>query len=110
MYKIQFTEPAEEDLISALRYISDVLKAPAAAQKLLTEIEEQLKVLENMPFSCPLVHDEYLAMKGIRFLIVNNYLLFYILKEEEGIVSVIRCLYARRDWARLLEANTDEDK
>jgi len=108
MYNVQFTEPAEQDLFDSLHYISDVLKAPNAAKNLLNDTEQQLKILETLPFSCPLVHDEYLARKGIRLLMVNNYLIFYVFKESEGIVSIIRFLYARRDWVNVLKDSSKE--
>jgi plasmid stabilization system protein ParE len=103
MYRVDFTQPAEEDLLAAVRYISEALKAPEAAKNLLFDTERQLKVLEEQPFSCPLVQDEILAMKGIRSLVVNNYLVFYIVKESEKAISVIRFLYGRRDWTSLLK-------
>ena len=105
MYRIDFTEPAEADLLAALRYISEVLKAPGAAGKLLSDMERLLKVLENLPLSCPLVHDEVLAMQGIRLSLVNRYLLFYVVKESEETISVIRFLHARRDWVSLLKGS-----
>ena len=70
---------------------------------MLSDVERQLKVLGNLPFSCSLVHDEVLAMQGIRLLLVNNYLVFYVVKESEETISVLRFLYARRDWVSLLK-------
>ena len=103
MYKIEFTDKAEEDLFSSLSYIANVLKAPTAAKKLLEEIENKVKILESSPFCCALVSDEYLKTKGIRSLLVKNYLVFYIVKEEENIASIIRILYGRRNWMKLLK-------
>jgi len=102
MYQVQFTEPAEADLLSTLAYISDVLKAPAAAAHLLTEIEEQTQILETSPFCNALVEDSWLNAKGIRSLLIKNYHVLYIVKEQEMVVSIIRILYARRDWSALL--------
>ena len=106
MYSVFFTEPAEDDLLSSLRYISDVLKAPSAANQLLLDIEEKVKILETAPLCCALVDDEYLCTKGIRSLLVKNYQIFYVVKENETTVSIIRILYARRDWAFLLKTDT----
>ncbi len=103
MYKIEFTDKAEEDLYLSLSYIADVLKAPAAADKLLKEIELKVEILKTSPFYCALVSDEYLKTKGIRSLLVKNYLAFYIVKETENIVSIIRIVYGRRDWMKLLK-------
>lgn len=109
MYSIHFTEPAEEDLSSTIRYIAEVVKSPSAAKQLLLEIEQQVKILEDMPFCCSLVFDEYLASKGVRSLVVKNYQVFYIIKEHESEVSIIRILYARRDWSYLLRAKSSEE-
>jgi toxin ParE1/3/4 len=110
MYSVSFTEPAEEDLLSSLRYISDVLKAPTAAHQLLLDIEEKVKVLETAPLCCALVDDEYLCTKGIRSLLVRNYQVFYIVNENETAVSIIRILYARRDWSFLLKSDVSTSK
>ena len=49
MYSLHITDIAEEDILSAVRYIANVLKAPAAANNLLDEIEKHEKILENTP-------------------------------------------------------------
>ena len=105
MYHVNFTKEAELDLSSTLEYISEILKSPVSALKLLSDAENKLKIFENFPLTFPLVHDEYLALKGIRCLTVNNYLVFYIVKEENKQVSIIRFLYGRRDWITLLKIN-----
>ena len=40
MYFLNITEIAERDILSAVKYIANVLKAPIAANNLLDEIEE----------------------------------------------------------------------
>jgi addiction module RelE/StbE family toxin len=102
MFTVNYTTPAEEDLISILEYISNILKAPSAAENLLNEIEEQTKILEENPFIFPLAKDEYLNKQGIRHIAVKNYVLFYTIEEDKEIISVIRIMYARRDWINLL--------
>jgi plasmid stabilization system protein ParE len=34
---------------------------------------------------------------------VKNYMMFYTINEDEKTVDVIRFLYGRRDWKRILE-------
>lgn len=98
MFTVNYTTPAAEDLISILEYISSILKSPSAAENLLNEIEEQTKILEENPFIFPLAKDEYINKLGIRHIAVKNYFLFYTIEEEKEIVSIIRIMYARRDW------------
>jgi len=37
-------------------------------------------------------------------IVVKNPLVFFIVREKEKAVSVMRVLYGRRDWIRLLKA------
>jgi plasmid stabilization system protein ParE len=108
MWKILFSDKAEDDLSNAVEYITKILKAPVAAEKLLSDAEKEIGKLEEFPFSCPLVKDKYFSEKGVRFLVVNNYLVFYLLRESEKEVSIIRFLYGRRDWVSLLESGTED--
>ncbi|AEJ18695.1 type II toxin-antitoxin system RelE/ParE family toxin [Gracilinema caldarium] len=102
MYTLQFTEPAEHDLLSILTYITEVLKAPDSAKQLVADFEKQTELLKTAPLCCALVSDDYLRSKGIRALLVKKYYLFYVVNEEESLVSVIRILYSRRDWSNIL--------
>jgi len=106
MYFLNITKIAEEDILSAINYIANILKAPMAANKLLDDIEKYEEILENTPNIYPLVYDEYLAEKKLKFVIIKNYLLFYTVNEDEKTVNVIRFLYARRDWKNILKLNS----
>ena len=103
MYSVKFTGKSEEDLFSILKYISTVLKAPAAAKNLSNEIQSKVRILETSPYCCQLVKDEYLNQQCIRYLLLKNYIVFYSVNEDEKMVSIIRILYGRRDWKSILE-------
>ena len=103
MYSLNVTDIAEEDILVTLKYIADVLKAPKAANNLLDEIERHEEILENTPNIYPFVPDEYLAQRGLKFTRIKNYLLFYTINEDEKTVTVIRFLFARRDWKTILK-------
>lgn len=49
-----------------------------------------------------LVADEMLAYKGIRKIMMDNYIVFFIVNEESKIVTIVRILYGRYDWMNLL--------
>ena len=102
MWQVVFTDIAEQDLLNASSYISEILKAPVAAENLILEAERAIGNLSKFPLSCPLVEDEYFSTTGVRFLPIKNYLAFYIANESTQVISVIRFLYARRDWIALL--------
>ena len=102
-YSLNITDIAEDDILSTAKYITDVLKNPVAANNLLDEIERHEEILEKTPNIYPLVSDEYLAEKGLKYVIIKNYLMFFTIDENKKAVNVIRFLYGRRDWKNLLK-------
>lgn len=101
-YKIFLTEPAVDDLKEIVAYISNELREHSIAQKLLGKIKEAIMSLSDMPVRYALVSDKRLALQGVRKLMVDNYIVFYIISEKEKLVTIIRILYGRRDWLHLL--------
>ena len=61
---------------------------------------EEIASLSKMPEQCPRPKDLALAAKGYRYLIVKNYLVFYVVVGDT--VQIRRILYARRDYSALL--------
>jgi plasmid stabilization system protein ParE len=108
-YSINITDLAEEDILSTVRYIDNALKNPVAANNLLDEIERHEKILEDTPYIYPYVQDEYLSGKGIKYVIVKKYLIFYTIDEDSKTVNVIRFLYGSRDWINILKETNIEN-
>jgi len=104
-YLPNITDLAEEDILTTVKYIVNDLKNPIAANNLLNEIERHEKNLEDNPYIYPLVNDDYLSEKGLRLIVINNYLMFFIINEENKIVNIIRFLYGRRNWKNILAKN-----
>lgn len=101
-YDVKITEPAERDLYEIGAYISKELLEPTTAKEVISKIAKAVNSLEEMPLRNALVADESLALKGIRKIIVDNYIIFYVVDEENKTVIVIRILYSRRNWIDLL--------
>ena len=108
MYQIQVTQPAKEDLQSAISYIADQLKNQQAAHNLLSAVEKSIRSLSEMPERFPLIEDEILKREGFRFFRVKNYLVFYTVRHSSNTVVIQRFLYGRRDWLHLLKAHGSE--
>ena len=102
MYNVNITDLAEEDIKAVTKYISKDLNAPVAANSLLDEIEKHEEILSESPNMYPNVPDQYLASLGLKFVIIKNYLMFYLIDEEKNVVNVIRFLYNRRNWKNIL--------
>ena len=101
-YRVDVSEPAENDLRDIVRYISAQLSAPTTALKMINTLEDAIASLADMPQKCSLVTDDRLASMGYRKLVVKNYIAFFTIDEQSKIVDIERILYARRDWLRIL--------
>ena len=109
MYKLEYSEPFNVDIDSARNYIRNILKAPIASRNLTKLTIKMLNQLEIMPFSRALVDDDDLSSKGVRSMLVKDYLIIYKINENKMIVNLIRFLHATSDWMNILKEDIDED-
>ncbi len=100
-YAIQYLPSALEDLKEIVRYISNTLQNPKAADNLGREIIEKVDLIADFPYSAP----HYTPIKPLAYeyrkLLVKNYFVFYRVNEEEKTVTVARVIYAKRNTASL---------
>lgn len=101
-YKIIYTQKALADLDAVASYIKLKLCNISASERILENFFGEGDSLVTFPTRYPLCHDEVLHMWGIRFVPVKNYLLFYIVREDEQKVYVLRFLYSKRNWQKIL--------
>ncbi len=99
-YKIILAQKALKDLTDIHSYITTELQEPSAADRLITKFKSEISSLNTMPERHALVAEQRLAIQGIRKMLVDNYLVFYLVTGEE--VRIIRVLHAKRDWVNLL--------
>ena len=108
-YKVNITEPAELDLISAIDYIEFTLLNPKAADDLLALAYSKFKSLNHMPATHALVNDSVLAHLGVHQIIIDNYLAFFTISEEDKTVYILRFMYSARNWTEILKEQFTKD-
>jgi len=101
-YSLKFTPKVEEDLDEIYNYISTKLFAEGAAVSLMDKIENSIMRLKEFPLSCSYVLDKPLKNRGYRRLIVENYIVFYLVDEVEKQVVIMRVLYGASDYENIL--------
>ena len=103
-YKIIYTQKALTDLDAVASYIKLKLCNISASNCIVENFFGEGDSLVAFPTRYPLCNDALLRAWGIRFVPVKNYLLFYVVREAEGTVYIIRFLYAKRAWQNILRA------
>lgn len=102
-YKVMISKAADADLEKIADYIAISLQEPATALKQMGRMKDALLSLQAMPQRHSVVYDKYLASRGVRLLLVDNYLVFYTVNNAAATVSIVRILYGRREWENLLK-------
>lgn len=108
-YDVEVTQIAEQDYNRAEDYIKNELYSQKAAAGLAKKLHEAIKDLSFFPTKYPVCNDDYLRLWEIRFVPVNNYLLFYIVREDARTVYVLRFLYSRRNWQNILRKQLEDE-
>ncbi len=108
IYKIRIMKPAQNDMREIYKYIAEELLNPYAAVRRISSIDEAIQSLKEKPARFPLVYDDYLASKGYRMIVVKTHLVFFVIRDEEKSVSIMRVLYGRRDWVRILKIKKEQ--
>ena len=93
-YEIRYLRTAECDLYGILDYISR--DNPSAAESWLKKIDDSISLLGSNPYLGRIPKDIHLANKGYRMLVVDKYLVFYIIKEKT--IQIRRILHGARKY------------
>ncbi len=97
-YQVRLLTVAEEDLTEIITYIA--LENPIAANTIADKIEKNLLLLSENPHLGRIPRDEEIKNLGYRYLIVQNYIVFYTI--EENTIWIHRILHSYRDYKTFL--------
>lgn len=97
-YVVRLLQIAENDLNGIITYIA--AENRNAAEAITSRIEKTLHYLSVNPYLEKIPGEEDLAGAGYRFIIVQNYLIFYTI--EGHTILVHRIIHGARDYIYLL--------
>ena len=102
-YIVEISETAEQDLENIILYLRNELSGDIIADKYKILFKQKLKDLENVAESTPIISEELTGFNNIRKVNVRNYIIFYIVNEENTKASVLRIGHAFIDWKKYLK-------
>lgn len=97
-YEIRYLSTAEKDVIDIFQYIKK--DNPAAAVSQLEKFDKAISQLASNPHIGVIPKDERLKKLGYRMLIVDNYLVFYVVKTDY--IHIRRIIHGARQYSFLL--------
>lgn len=97
IYRIEYLPIAVEDLLEIFDYIKE--DDPSSAGPFIDRIDEAIRKLECFPYLGSIPKDDKLERSGHRVLIIDNYLVFYLVRKN--IVEIRRIIHGRRRYSFL---------
>jgi addiction module RelE/StbE family toxin len=102
VYNLSVMPIAYEDMDNIYSYISETLCAPLAAKNLLKKLIAEMNKLKTFPCLGEIQPQTDSLRYEYRRLIVENYIVFYIVEEEEKRVNIMRILYGAVNYMEIL--------
>ena len=102
-YIVKISETAEQDLENIISYLRYNLSGDIIADKYKLLFKQELKELENIAGSMPILDENLTGHKNIKKINVRNYIVFYIVDEENSEALILRIGHAFMDWEKYLK-------
>ena len=97
-YQIRLLRIAEDDLSEIISFIA--ADNPTAAESIADKIEKNINLLSENPKLGRIPRDEDIRSFGYRYLVVQNYIIFYTV--EGKTILIHRILHGARNYRTLL--------
>ncbi len=102
-YKVGYSVDALDDLREIYAYIANELLVPETAQ--LGRIRKEVRSLDFMPARYALVEWEPWHSMQMHQLPADNFIVYYLVDDEERTVTVARIFYGGRDIEGIINSN-----
>ncbi len=102
-YIVEMSETAEQDLENIISYLRYNLLEDIIADKYKILFKQELRNLENVAESMPILDEELTGHKNVRKINVRNYIVFYTVDEENFKAFVLRIGHAFMNWEKYLK-------
>ena len=100
-FNYKFSPKAIQDLDEILSYIQTELANPKASKDFAIKIFDAIDVATAFPESGMKTDNEYMPDQSLRYLLVNNYKVFYKHDKEAKLLIIIRIVYGKMNMDKI---------
>ena len=101
-YHVKVDRKARQDICDIGDYISEILLQPSISNKIVKGLRKSITNLQYFPYQFPIIQDAILYKSGMRCMPYKNYYIIYVVNENTKSVIIIRVIYNKRNWRRIL--------
>jgi len=105
IYQINYSDEALQDLRGIFEYISEELKAPEIAAAQVKRIRIRIRTLDTFPERYKSVDWEPWTKQEMHQMLVDNFVVFYIVEKESKSVQIVRIFYSKRNIPNIVNNN-----
>lgn len=98
--KVIYYPAAIDDVNNILSYIS--IDNPPAAIEFINLIDIAISSLSEFPYKGVTPKDFHLKSKNYRMLIIDSYIVFYIVNDALSVIEIMRVLSGKQNYSSLL--------
>jgi plasmid stabilization system protein ParE len=107
-WKVVISNNAEREIAEIGAYIEEVTLEPDIAEKQIARIKKAIESLDFMPYRHRLHDDERLRVLGVRRMLVDNYVIWYVPDEARKCVKITHVIHNKRSIDKVLGEVIDE--
>jgi toxin ParE1/3/4 len=100
LYKVVYFPIAIDDVNNILNYI--LIDNPPVALELINKIDYAISSLSRFPYKGVSPKDYHLKSKNYRMLIIDSYIVFYVVNDILSIIEIMRVLSSKQNYLSLL--------
>jgi len=101
-YKIEYISTFHADILSVTEFLAEY---PSKAVRIFAKIDKIILSLADMPEMHPIYPD----VPSYRFIVAEDYLVFYKVKKQDGVVEIRRLIYGRMDISAKIQGDRDSE-
>lgn len=100
-YDIQYTQASYNDIVQIGHYISYSLLEPDISKRFIKELLISIRSLSTFPYRYPLIHN-IKKKYNLHCKPFKTFYIFYSVNESLKEITIIRVLYNKRDWGKIV--------
>ena len=106
-YQIIYSPESLDDLRAIYSYIAFEKLAPENAEGQVNRIRKAIRSLDLFPEGHTIVDWEPWASMGMRFLPVDNFIVYYLVDNNVGKVNIVRIFFSGRDIEHIIQTGIE---
>lgn len=101
-YIVNLTDTAKQDLRDIAIWVARKSKYIEVARNFVLELRDECKKLISLPDRGAFPKDRILRSAGYRYIVYEDYLIFYLIDNERHIVNIMSIFNAKKDYFKAM--------